>query len=504
MVVRKPYKFLISNFKKIHLFISIILIFICFKSNKLLDYFYNLIEGTGNKGLISNYINYFIIFLVVISIVSFIIIYILMKHKKKPKLFYFVSILGYLIIILITLLSYSYLDKIRYEYIDLKEIRLYRDFNIISLYFQYFVIICFLFRGFGIDYKRFNFKKDLQEFSLEDNEEIEINVDLDYNKIDRKINRAKRELKYYYLENKLFIIIILLVILIIGIIYGINNIYIPNRYHSLNKELKFGNYSFLINDVYITNKDYSNKKINDNSYVVIYFKIKSSDNNNYNINNFSLKYKNKVYKPEFTLCEDFKDIGICYKNQGLNNGYNNFILIFNINNDNKNNKDLVFKLKYGNIIYNYKLKENKINKEYKLNEDIDLTNTILENSKYKILNYNLNNRFDYTYNNCLSNGMCNTFNAYISSQIGLIMELNIESNIQKNYFNLNNYNFIKYYGTLKYKINEEEKTSILNNKTNNKMDNNKVYFEVDKEINNADSIWFEFNIRGDKIKYILK
>ena len=44
---------------------------------------------------------------------------------------------------------------------------------------------------------------------------------------------------------------------------------------------------------------------------------------------------------------------------------------------------------------------------------------------------------------------------------------------------------------------------MLNNKTSNKI-TNKVYLEVDKEINNADSIWFEFDIRGDKIKYILK
>ena len=60
MVIRKPYKFLIKNFKKIHLFLSFILIYVCYKSSVLLNYFNKLIEGTASRNLSLNYVNNFI------------------------------------------------------------------------------------------------------------------------------------------------------------------------------------------------------------------------------------------------------------------------------------------------------------------------------------------------------------------------------------------------------------------------------------------------------------
>lgn len=506
MVVRKPYKFLIKNFKKIHIFISLLLIYICFETNNILNYFNKLIEGTGVRLESLSYINNFIIFLIILSIIGFVIIYILMRHKNKPKTLYLITILGYIGLIVILLVSYSYLREIRTEYIEQKAIRLYRDFIQIGIYYQYVIIIIMLLRGLGFNLNKFDFDKELKEFEIEDrdNEEVEINVDLDYNKIDRKINRTKRELRYYYLENKLFILIILGFILLIGGFNLIKNFYINNIKYSLNKEVKIGNYYFSVIDSYISNIDYSNKVINDNkSYVIVKFKIKSDlELGNYGIDNFTLEYKDKIYSVNKTVCKKFNDIGNCYNKQDVNSVYTPYIVVFELNNEDINTKNLIFNFKYDSKDYSFNLKsDKKINKEFKLNEEIDFSNTIFENNKYKIISYNLNNRFDYKYENCLSTGECNTFNSYVSSQVGLIMELNVQSEILTNI--LNNSTFIEYYGKLKYKIQDKEYISMLNNKTSNKI-TEKVYLEVDKEINNADSIWFEFNIRGDKIKYILK
>ena len=173
-------------------------------------------------------------------------------------------------------------------------------------------------------------------------------------------------------------------------------------------------------------------------------------------------------------------------------------------NEEKLNKNVYFRFRYGNKIYQFKLKNKEtFNKEYKLNETIDLSNTNLKDNQYKITSYNINNKFDYTYQNCLSTGECITHNSFVSSQIGLIMELNIESKILGNSYGLNNATFIAYYGKLKYTKEGKEYTSMMNNKTSSKV-NDKVHLEVDKDILNADKIWIDFNIRGNKIKYVLK
>ena len=47
---------------------------------------------------------------------------------------------------------------------------------------------------------------DSIKLEKEDNEEVEVNVELNSESIKRGGRKLKRELKYYYVENKLFII----------------------------------------------------------------------------------------------------------------------------------------------------------------------------------------------------------------------------------------------------------------------------------------------------------
>lgn len=507
MVIKKPYAYLIKNFKKIHLIITCLLAFVCYKTSNLLLYLNRLSQGTASRAISINYISNFTIFLIIIAIIGFIIIYILMRYKKKPKLIYLISIIGYIILIIFLLLTHSYLKYIQDEYITQKAIRAYRDLIQIGIYYQYFIIATMLVRGLGFDIKKFDFKKDLQEFEIEekDNEEIEVDLNLDYNRIDRGVNRTKRELKYYFYENKIFIVTVLGVILFIVLSNFITKNLVIDKEYKQDKLLSVGNYEFQIQDTYITNTNYINNVIDDKKYVVVRFSIKTNQENKvkYNINNLTLEYRGNIYSPDTKLCKKFIDIGNCYDNQSLTNEFKNYILAFDLDKTNIKNK-LIFRFRNGNKVYNFKLKEKeKFNQEYKINEEIDLTNTHLKDNKYKITSYNINNKFDYTYQNCLSTGECMTHNSSVSSNIGLIMELNIESNLNYTTFNLNNALFIEYYGTLKYKKEGQEKTSKITNKTSDKV-KDKVYLEVDQEIQNADNIWIDFDIRGNKIKYILK
>ena len=112
-----------------------------------------------------------------------------------------------------------------------REVRLLRDFSRFNFWILIITCIPVLIRGLGFDIKKFNFNRDLQDLRLEekDSEEVEVSIDLSSDRIKRTGRRTVRELKYYYLENKLVINIILVVTVVIFIMIFPFNRYVVNR-----------------------------------------------------------------------------------------------------------------------------------------------------------------------------------------------------------------------------------------------------------------------------------
>ena len=82
----------------------------------------------------------------------------------------------------------------------------------------------------------------------------------------------------------------------------------------------------------------------------------------------------------------------------------------------------------------------------------------------------------------------------------MILYLDITSSLS----NITNYDLINNYGNILYKKDDIEYTS--QRKEDKTPGNYKkgIYIEVDKNIEDAQSIWLELNIRNVTIKYILK
>ena len=86
MILRKPYGFLIKHFRMIHLVLTALYIYLAIKVNSLLSYYNNFISGKESKlNAIKLVTNYYLI-AIIISIIICLIIYALMRYKKKPKL----------------------------------------------------------------------------------------------------------------------------------------------------------------------------------------------------------------------------------------------------------------------------------------------------------------------------------------------------------------------------------------------------------------------------------
>ena len=70
MILKKPYAFLIKHFKIIHLILSLLMIYIAYKINNILNFVKGYINNSVNPSLSTNYIGpiLFISVLVVIGI----------------------------------------------------------------------------------------------------------------------------------------------------------------------------------------------------------------------------------------------------------------------------------------------------------------------------------------------------------------------------------------------------------------------------------------------------
>lgn len=504
MILRKPYGFLIKHFRLIHLVLTAMYILLAIKVNSLLKYYNDFIAGSESKLNAINHVTNYYLIAIIASIIICLIIYALMRYKKKPKLLYLILIALYLVVAVIINISYDGLNEIYIATLDAKTQRLNRDLLRIIIIFQY-ISICFtLIRGLGFDIKKFNFKEDIAELELDitDAEEVELTIGHTED-LQRKIRRNIRELKYYYKENKLFINTIIVIVLIILASTITINREIINKVYNENEQVSTDNYNFTILKTYITNKSYSDEVITstDTKYLIVKISIASKMTvSELNTSNIILKTNNNTYTINQKYYNNFIDLGTSYRGQSISSP-KTYIFIFNVKNEDINDKM--------QIIYagNKKININPVNideidesKNYKLTETIDLSNSPLESGNITINNYEIKNKFEYTYNYEVS-GRTYTSKMNITSANKTIMHLKLTYQIPDK-FTINE--FLENYVKLKYKINDKEYTNaVLGNKTPGSYHEG-LYLEVDKEIENASKIWLEFTIRNKKYIYNLK
>ena len=110
MILRKPYAFLIKNFRKINIVILLLSLFVYTKTLDLISFTRNYAStGIYNElDLISNYINTpFILAMVFIIVFSSILIY-LLKYKDKPIKTYIFLVIEYLVLIGLSIYTLSF------------------------------------------------------------------------------------------------------------------------------------------------------------------------------------------------------------------------------------------------------------------------------------------------------------------------------------------------------------------------------------------------------------
>jgi len=507
MILKKPYAFLIKHFKLIHLLLTGLYVYLAFYISSISNFYNGFIKGTVGKINAINYISNTPYIVIAISIVICLILFILMNYKKKPKLLYLILILLYIVVYSLIFITSNGLNIIYNSVLDTRTTLLYADLLKIIILFQYGSIVMTTIRAIGFDIKKFNFSEDIHELDIDvtDDEEVELVMGVNSHKLTQKINRRIREFKYYYAENKIFVLVMLGIFILVGLSTITINKTVVNKVYKQNEIFESDNFKMQITDSYITNKTYNGQPINtENIFLIIKLSIQPTKTvMNLNTSNLLLKINDNSYTITKKYYSYFKDLGTGYKDQNINSA-KNYIFVYQISKDEiEEDKQIIYtgstkELKVDLSPIN--LDENTETKEYNLTETIDFSNSILSGSSYQISKYEINNKYTYNYTFTI-NGKEHPGKKYITSPNNTILYLELTST-----FNINttNYDFIKDYGSIKYSINGTEYTSEKSNdKTPGNYDKG-IYLEVDKNIEKAENIWLELNIRNIKYKYILK
>jgi len=355
MVFRRPYGFLIKYFKLIHLIITGILGYLVICNRKIYMFLNACIDDAVNRYDALSYINYSIFIYILIGIGLFFVIYWLFRYKDKPRMIYIISILGYLLVGIYMFVLFSYMSSLTSNVLNQKVIRAYRDIMMITMGFQYLIIVIMFIRGLGFNIKKFDFEKDIHELNLtsEDNEEVEVDVSIDTTDVMRKVRRKRRELGYFYQEYKIFILGILAIILVIVGVSIYNNFRDWFKVYDQGEVLGYSNYLTINNSYY--NID------NNKNYVIVKFDIfRYGKQERLNVNNMVLKVDKEEYLPNKNICYKFNKIGSCYKKQYINSNNSTYILVYEVDSINSKKTYLLYKESYEDL---FKVKLNLENYE---------------------------------------------------------------------------------------------------------------------------------------------
>lgn len=337
MILRRPYAFLIKHFRLIHIILFALLAYITYKANNMLTFFKEYIEYNGNIDVIaSEYISYLIFVSIILILVMSVVVYLLMRYKKKPRLLYILIVIISILSGVLFLYLFNNIRVIETTILSSRELRLFRDISRFNFWMLFITCIPILIRGLGFNIKKFNFSKDLQELKLEDedNEEVEVNARIDSDTVLRTGRRITRELKYYYLENKFFINIILGVVIVILVMVFPFNRYVVNRDLKEGEILGTSNFNIKINESYVSDRNRISKA---NSYVILNVSVIGKKNKyKLDLDELVLFSDNKKYVPSLKYYYYFSDLGKGYRDYVLSTSeYDNYILIYNIDSEDK-------------------------------------------------------------------------------------------------------------------------------------------------------------------------
>lgn len=520
MILRKPYAFLIKNFKKIH--------FILFLLNAALSYYVYRVftffvdyEETGKilyaDDLVAEYIKPVMFILIGLSILMLIIILVLLYQKKKPVRLYIVMLIYYIALIIFLFIDSKYLNILQFDGLEPKMVRIFKDLNFLALLAQTISCVIVLVRAVGFDIRKFDFGTDIVELQIDvtDNEEVELTSGINIDNISGKSRKRIRELKYFYLENKGIIIggFIFIVLALFSFFYIKMNI--VNVNYKQGDNVVFDRSEIVVNKSYMTNLDYKGDNISEDGYtfIVIDFTAKNTYDTakELSFDNMKLNANGVQYSCYTRKYGSFIDIGVGYTNQEIPiDTSKSYIVVFMIKEQDITD-DMVFKyadtkeVKGTKVTYNYEyidiepIEMNIVNdvSTISIGDNMYYGLSFLKETQLAINSFQIGNRMEYSINNK---------NLYlVSSLSNTILKMNYTFVKDSSIIYISNFvDLISRFGKISYTIDNKIYFSDFKDVTPSKYVDSDIFLEVNNKLENAESIILVITVRNVRYTYKLK
>lgn len=529
MILRKPYAFLIKHFKLIHLIMTVFSGILIYQTNTLLSFFNDFIGSSQTivgtvvfESLFSNY-SYILCGGVILASL---IIFILMTFKQKPRVYYALNIVGYILLIILYIYAGNTILGMQKNILDERLVRAVRDFLNIAFIFQLYSTIISFIRSIGLDVKKFDFKDDADDLSLNDldNEEFEVNVEFDPHTLKRKVRRGYRNIRYYFIENKIMLIIVGCLLLSVGGIILYLGLKDDTKVYQMNQLFAPRGYNIIIEESYVTSVDSRQNKVSDDtSLVVVTFKIKTLTKTEKFIfgklalqigdNKYYHNIKNRVYVSDF---------GEVYTGQTITENYQDYTLVYEIPSSIKNNKmnliyteqivsgllkDKTDDIKIPLSITDLDIKKDEENINY--NQNYIIGSGLLEGYEFKLNDIDINTNFKINYNVCVKNNECYDYYEHLSPSLSgisdkAILKINMNLVIPEGGKIKSVKDLITKFGSIEYVLNGEKRELNISKAIDTTHKDNYNYFEIKKEVLNSDSITLVLKVRNDIFKFKIK
>lgn len=517
MIIRKPYAFLIKNFRKIHIVLLLLSFYVFFKTFDVAR-FVNNFMAVGSYDLYSNPVTDHITGIMNIAILILFIgscaLLLLLHHKKKPWKIYLFPFLTYLVLFFVLGMIKSFFGSYT-EVVDAADLRLSRDLLIIVMMGQLPAICIFIMRTFGLDVKKFDFNSDVEflELSDEDREEIELSLNVDVNTFKRFYRRVLRNLGYFWKEHKIISSLIIIAFTGFVLTNAYTFFFVNHKSYKQGQVYKTDGFSIVVKDSFFTDKDYSGNVISkkQSNFVVVRVQVTNNkearkiDTSNFHLRAWGVDYGTT----ETTYGTEFSDLGKCIsrsktiqKDETLD-----FIIVFKVSKKVSKNR---FKLYYQESSGIYKLRKIKLKitdlrkientKELNVGDFMDV-NIYGNEDSLSIDSFKFSDSIEYKTMKCTSVKCTSTLNKYAALEGEKILTLDFASEA---YESKNIIDFLTKYGKINYKnskgkdVSEDIKIAV-DKKYYGKM----VYIRVPEAAAKDENISLHFIIRNKEYNYKL-
>ena len=526
MVFRKPYAFFIKYFKLFHVIMTVITFYMIYKSTAISAFLGDYVSAPGNiigQVLADRFFNFFMFFGTFVLIIMATAILILMKFKEKPITFYIFNTFVYVATFVVFLFTNYILGRMEVEILDIRIVKAVQDIFTAMIFLQ-FITLCLTFaRATGFDVKKFDFAHDLQQLNVDekDNEEFEVDVELDTDKLFRKIRKKIRYAKYVYFENKFLIFLALAIV--IGVSAGGYFIFrsSQDKVYSEGSSFSTTNFNLSVRDSYLTEYDNTGKKINDGyTYLVVLLDAQSSyvDNEKMDNGHMGVEIGKEYFYPTTKYAGSFSDLGVVYEEQALSTeSSNTYAIIYEIPNR-LADKTMYYKYvdEYASTSLKVKLNPTSLDKTKTINgslsKKITLEEGILSGASLTLSDIQLQNEFVLQYPFCIQSG-CYNSTEYVRPVLDQnydesLMRIKLNIDFDDTYQNSNitsNQGFVKNFAVIKYKLQDDKDYNTLRPTVQTvSRDTTNTYLEVNRDLLQAQEIILEFQIRDTTVSYKIK